>query len=282
MTKKDLLKLLDELKLLVTDLNRLIIEYTELLLSRQVQEVEIESCWKMATDQKHLYIGTWRHPRVLRYALNTFQHIDTFNLKSASRGLDLFENELYVSEANNTLSIFSVSTKDLIRQWHTFQTINAIKYYKGNLYCAGHDGIIVVYNLLGDLIQQFGKKGTGNGEFFYPHGIEVDNKFIYIADSANDRIQVHHLENFSCSHQWGGIEQLRSPHEIRLYEDVYYVSNLTCIRLYTKDGQLLLNFDKSLPGSGMIKDFGNIGGMLMINNYLYVSDIGNGRIVLLE
>ena len=46
-------------------------------------------------------------------------------------------------------------------------------------------------------VEEFGNKGTGNGNFDTPMGITLDdkNEFLYVADSDNDRIQVFELSS---------------------------------------------------------------------------------------
>jgi DNA-binding beta-propeller fold protein YncE len=36
----------------------------------------------------------------------------------------------------------------------------------------------------------FGRSGGGDGEFHSPAGVAVDDKFIYVSDSGNNRIQI--------------------------------------------------------------------------------------------
>ena len=139
-----------------------------------------------------------------RYTLDTLQLVDKFTLKkNPPYAIDISGNELYVYEYDIALKIFNLNTKVLIRQWSTPTRTAAIKIHGGNLYYVGFgNGIIYIYNLSGGLIKQFGKGGSGNGEFSGPYGIDVDEKFIYIADSYNFRIQVFHLNNCTYSHQW--------------------------------------------------------------------------------
>ena len=49
-----------------------------------------------------------------------------------------------------------------------------------------------VFDKDGKFLTMWGQKGSGNGEFGNLHGIIVDHEtgWVYIADSANNRIQV--------------------------------------------------------------------------------------------
>ena len=51
--------------------------------------------------------------------------------------------------------------------------------------------LVMVYTLEGELVHEFGGKGTHPGRFNGPLGICVDdNGVVYVADSPNFRVQV--------------------------------------------------------------------------------------------
>ena len=51
---------------------------------------------------------------------------------------------------------------------------------------------VQVFDKDGKFLTMWGKKGSGNGEFGNLHGIIVDKAtgFVYVADTANNRVQV--------------------------------------------------------------------------------------------
>jgi DNA-binding beta-propeller fold protein YncE len=52
---------------------------------------------------------------------------------------------------------------------------------------------IRIYDRNGNYLSSFGKKGSENGEFRFPLGIDIDNSGkVYIADSGNHRLQIFH------------------------------------------------------------------------------------------
>ncbi len=63
-----------------------------------------------------------------------------------------------------------------------------------NIYVSeiGNDRV-QVFDKKGNFITTWGKKGSGNGEFGNMHGLFVDKStgWVYIADTANNRIQVY-------------------------------------------------------------------------------------------
>jgi DNA-binding beta-propeller fold protein YncE len=76
-----------------------------------------------------------------------------------------------------------------------FQPNDVVTAANGNVYVAeGHGGDnarIVVFDRSGKYLREFGKKGTGPGEFDQPHGLAFDSKGrLFVADRSNNRIQI--------------------------------------------------------------------------------------------
>jgi DNA-binding beta-propeller fold protein YncE len=65
----------------------------------------------------------------------------------------------------------------------------------GDIYVAeGHGGDnarIIVFDRTGKYLREFGKKGSGPGEFDQPHGLAFDAKGrLFVADRSNNRVQI--------------------------------------------------------------------------------------------
>jgi len=151
----------------------------------------------------------------------------------------------------------------------------------GNLYYANaEDNQIYVYNLSGGLRKQFGKFGTGVGEFNCPSGIDINDQCTYIADCGNNRVQVFHLGNCTYSHQWGSEGsadgQFLGPHELRFFQDLCYVGDRKGVHVFTKDGEFCYRFGKSQ------NEFSGVRGILVVGHRLYVSDYGGSRLVVYD
>ncbi len=68
---------------------------------------------------------------------------------------------------------------------------------------------VAVYDVEGRLLREWGRSGTGQGEFDYPGGIAVSRDGrVYVADQTNHRVQVFDLEGRFLA-QWGefGVER---------------------------------------------------------------------------
>jgi DNA-binding beta-propeller fold protein YncE len=76
-----------------------------------------------------------------------------------------------------------------------FQPNDVVTDRAGNIYVAeGHGGDnarIVVFDKTGKYLREFGKKGTGPGEFDQPHALAFDSKErLFVGDRSNNRIQI--------------------------------------------------------------------------------------------
>jgi DNA-binding beta-propeller fold protein YncE len=70
---------------------------------------------------------------------------------------------------------------------------------QGNIYVAQGHGVaepkVLKFNPDGELIHQWGSRGTGPGQFFAAHSIEIDdNDMLYVADRENFRIELFNTD----------------------------------------------------------------------------------------
>ena len=89
-----------------------------------------------------------------------------------------------------------------------FQPNDVITYPNGDILVAeGHGGAnsrLIRFDKGGKFIKEFGKKGTGTeGEFDQPHSLAFDSKGrLFVADRANNRIQVLDPQTFKTLDTW--------------------------------------------------------------------------------
>ena len=69
---------------------------------------------------------------------------------------------------------------------------------------AARNSASILFDKTGKFIKQFGKKGTGlDGEFDQPHSLAFDSKGrLFVADRANNRIQILDAETFKTLDTW--------------------------------------------------------------------------------
>jgi len=142
---------------------------------------------------------------------------------------------------------------------------------------------IFLYMSSGTLLKRFGKEepGCGEGEFNHPLGLAVDQKFLYICDNGNNRVQVLRKDNALYSHQWGAegtnegqFSDLRSIH---LSEDIVYVGDEVSVQLFTTRGGFLQRLGQTKCGDENGQFF-YVNGLLVVADRLYVSDSATRRI----
>ncbi len=79
---------------------------------------------------------------------------------------------------------------------------------------------IAVFDLSGEFLYEFGKKGDKQGEFDGPQNLEVFQKNIFVVDTNNNRIQVFDL---SGEFLYEINQNFKSPHQILITDDKWYV-----------------------------------------------------------
>ena len=141
----------------------------------------------------------------------------------------------------------------------------------------------------GDCVKSVGSGEKGNGplQFNIPIGITVHPTTgqIFIADNGNHRIQVLNKDltySYSFGKKGSSPEQFLYPHDVTFDNEGYlYVtdSNSDCIKKFTSTGQYILTFGSFGldPGRISYPTF-----IIIYNNLLYVSELGNSRISIFD
>jgi len=196
--QQPLSKLLQELNFFYNVLNSLIIEYdtTVQFLGQKLDQIHVDSSWKMANNEKYLCVCKFYSNTVTRYDANTLYVVDEITLSNHAASLDICDNELYIYVRDVALNVYDLETKEMKRQWTTEAWAYGIKVFEKKVYYLGYDGKIYIYDhLTGDILHSFGKSGNKIEEFLTPRGIDIDDhKFIFVADYGNHRIQVFFLK----------------------------------------------------------------------------------------
>ena len=135
---------------------------------------------------------------------------------------------------------------------------------------------VVKYTKDGRFVKEWGKRGTGEGEFNTPHGIAVDNQGrVYVGDRENYRMQVFDANGVFLA-QW---KHVGSPWGVVLTPDEHLIMadgrNNRLLRL-TLEGKVL----------GQIGEFGKLTGQFDFchhlaagpNGAVYVAEIKNWRV----
>jgi len=142
---------------------------------------------------------------------------------------------------------------------------------------------IKVFNLKGDFISSFGKRGMKEGEFNYPTHIFAGNDgTIYITDEMNFRVQTLSKtgEFLSTVGEVGQVlGTFQSPKGVATDSNGnIYVADAMAdhIQVFNKQGALLIAFGENGYGYGQ---FGGPAGMFIDKkDQLYIADLYNQRI----
>jgi len=95
----------------------------------------------------------------------------------------------------------------------------------------------------GDFVFEFGKYGSGAGEFKYPYGIANDGTYLYVTDSGNNRVQVFDLKGNYIYEFGNGF--LSNPKGIVIYNNyLIAVANYDSdnISLFIKENAVFYEF----------------------------------------
>jgi DNA-binding beta-propeller fold protein YncE len=147
-----------------------------------------------------------------------------------------------------------------------------------------HEHRVLVYSPDGELIHQWGREGTGPGEFRYPVGIAVGpNGAVFVSEyGGNDRIQVFDEEG-TYLRQWGeyGSEpgQFARPEGIAIAADgIVYVADAANhrIQVFDEDGRLVRMWGRPGAGAGELAYPYDVD--LLPDGRVLVTEFGNHRL----
>ncbi len=144
---------------------------------------------------------------------------------------------------------------------------------------------VTVVDRRGDIVNRWGKHGSGDGEIDAPSGLAFDLEGnIYISDTMNHRIQKFTRDGRFIQ-RWGeygsGDGQLNMPWGVAVDDDGdVYVSDWRNDRVqkFSPDGDFILGFGRSGSGDG---EFNRPAGIAVDADFdIYVCDRGNDRVQL--
>jgi len=290
--KKKLIDLFNNLNL-YNELNRLILDYEKSIL----WETFALSTWPLTsqptaicTYDQQLYICDSK--QILIYKTNGMVKIN-FSLLRPD-GIDIYEQLIYVADKDNvTILNFNL---DILFSWKlpsnglTYRSLkvdNHIVYLviEGNqiFLCKEQDGRV---------LEKWGKvrSSSKDGEFNNPCGFTLNNKYLYICDSMNHRVQIlNKKENGKFITKWGNgtesteVGSFSNPYSIfyHIEEEIFYVGDQNSIQLFTKDNFCLQRIGDFTTGKEQFQ-FNYISGLCIVDERLFVCDSNNSIIQILS
>ncbi len=144
---------------------------------------------------------------------------------------------------------------------------------------------MLVFNLEGELLLEFGEAGKGEGKFIAPNAITADNEGnIYVVDTGNSRVQVFDSEGsfiriINGSSDGTGTSVFVNPRGIGIDGRgiIHVVSNLThMVYGFTKEGEQTFVLGSMGEGNGQ---FGLPNGLFIDDtDQVYITDTLNLRV----
>jgi DNA-binding beta-propeller fold protein YncE len=134
---------------------------------------------------------------------------------------------------------------------------------------------VVKFSKDGNFLKQWGKKGTGEGEFNLPHAIYLDAKGrIYVGDRENNRIQLFDADGkFLAQWKEGG-----APFGLFLAGERLFVADgrANWVKVLDLDGKALGRFGEKGTGVGQFE----LPHMLCVDRHgaVYVAEVNGKRI----
>jgi len=195
--RKNLLKMLDDLDLLYSDLNRIILEYEawsfegKYLFEWQGPKGD-HIFWRVVHDDQYLYINCSQQREIYRYSLDG-KLINS--LKYYAIAMEIINNQLYLMD-DSKFFLVDIKINSLIQSWNLPTENNEsvggwyLKVDQEKIYftpCPSDIHYVYLFNKNGREIKKFGKKEESqkNGEFHQPYGLTVNEKYLYVCDQEN-------------------------------------------------------------------------------------------------
>ena len=79
---------------------------------------------------------------------------------------------------------------------------------------------IAIFDLQGNFLQEFGNKGSNQGEFDGPQNLEIYQNMVFVTDSGNNRVQIFDLQG-NFLQEFGA--DFKIPHQLIIFDNVLYV-----------------------------------------------------------
>jgi len=235
-------------------------------------------------DNHYLYINCALQGDIYRYSFDG-ELVNT--LKYNVRAMETVNNQLYLLDSSKFF-IVDIKTNSKIESWDLPKEKGGpvggyyLKVDQENIYWTPwqYSHHVYLYSKTGKEIKKFGSKEMSEkeGEFYFPNGLTVDEKYLYVCDYWNKRVQVLDKENGTFIHQWKQGQRLFSrPQSILLYEHLLYVGDADGIQVFTKQSpyKCIQVFGKGGSGKG---EFKFARDLCIVNDKLFIVDTNNQRV----
>jgi len=296
-TQKDLLEFLNNLSLLYSDLNRLVLEY-------QIER-EWDTIASTTWHTKYEPFGILPHQKQIYLCIpaTNVLHIYDENSEKITQNLsvnepvgidiDINKSRLYIAGKTH-MTLLSLQNQNFdLSSWElpkgSTWTFRGIKSEGNIIYVTlwGLPQVFLCNSENGIILNKFGKEQSSSrqGEFDLPYGVTVVENFLYICESGNLRVQIVTKDNGVYISQFGGGKTVEFNHPYSIFyeelEKLFYIGDNFSVQIWERDtytgrGQRI-QLIGGMRGKKM-NEFDGVFGICVMNDRLYVSDFNNCRI----
>jgi len=285
--KNELMKILNDLEVLLIDLTRLVIEYDtiEKFNAKYIFHWKCqERCWlqRIAYNDQYLYVNCTQHDEIYRYSLDG-KLIDSLSYQA--HHMEIINNQFYLLN-NFQFFIIDIKTITMIQSWNLPKEKDKSvggwygKFEQEKIYFTPYriTHYVYLFNKDGKKIQLFGSKEPSLivGQFNTPYGITVNERYLYVCDCFNHRVQVLDRENGKFILLLKDEQKnFHNPQMILLDEELVYIGDNNGIQVWTKESKCIQRIGCSRGNEG---EFRLVRGFCIVNDKIYIVDHGNSRI----
>ena len=102
---------------------------------------------------------------------------------------DGIANQVLIFDKSENILLEKITLKENTCTGH----IHGMEVIRDRIYVVKQHQCISIFDLNGEFLYEFGKKGNKQGEFSNPFDLEISQKNIFVTDTGNNRIQVFDL-----------------------------------------------------------------------------------------
>jgi len=258
---------------------------------------EFYNPWGITTDSEgYVYVVDSRNHRIQKFTADG-TYLTQWGSAGSGDGqfdwpnniaLDGVDNIYVLDRGNDRIQKFTTDGTYLM-QWNIFDTYSGWQ----NIAVDKINNYVYVTNLYEDSVQKFttdgtyltqwGSSGSGDGQFDFPTGIDVDDEGnVYVMDSGNDRIQKFSADGTYLM-QWGssgsGNGQFNGPYDVAIdtANSYIYVADTynNRVQKFGLDGTYLGQFGSQGYEDGQfVWDANGIVVNFQSNIYVLQTDLG--------
>lgn len=198
-------------------------------------------------------------------------------LKSAMkpRFLVIYNHEIYVAVWSEIV-VLNCINGGLVRKFNSPGCMG-IAIYESHIYVSTQNHIIYIYTLMGKIVRHINLQGSFLPNYCRPTEISIIDDEIWIAGNNVDMIFCVSTDGKYKTYLDGinnGGARFINPYSVHATAKSIYVGDRVQIQQFTRNGHFIKKF-----GYGVVSD---VSSMVFLNEELYVSDYGSGKVLVFE